>query len=794
MVLSLNEGMLGWLLDRFLVSMWILLVVCLMLGGAASSLRCPDGLECKEPHACCRRPGGDGYACCDQPRFPGVSLHMLPPKTLNEGSGVACPDGSMCPLEYSCLRTPGASYGCCPWGKAVSCADSRHCCPRGFHCSADGRSCFQSQGLIPPATVDAVQCPDGESQCPNDSTCCLMADGSWGCCPIPEASCCEDKIHCCPHATTCDVAHSRCFSASGEQPLRTKFPARKRAPVLALPQKNLCPNNQSTCPDTATCCLLPTGQSGCCPLQNAVCCIDKLHCCPQGTTCDLAHLKCTLTPRWSWPITRLLVDLQKARDVQCDTEHKCPNGNTCCRKPSGDWGCCPLKEAVCCSDHIHCCPNGYTCDLAEGTCQKGIDSIPWLAKSSVGIVSVTAASAGSVVPCDPITSCPDGQTCCRLPTGAWGCCPLPQAVCCPDHLHCCPAGFRCVPGGTCANDGESIPWLKKRPAIVRDASSSGDVRCDDQVSCSDGQTCCQLSSGVWGCCPFPQAVCCSDHIHCCPAGFRCGPEFGTCMHNGESIPWLEKSPAIVRDTTSSGDVRCDDQVSCSDGQTCCWLSLGVWGCCPFPQAVCCLDHLHCCPTGFRCIPEFSTCSKDGENIPWLEKRPAIVRDTSLSGDVRCDDTMSCTDGQTCCRTKEGGWACCPLPQAICCEDHRHCCPSGYTCNLEAQTCEKQQPESPASVGVQLSVSLNPSRAATSSHDVSCDAQHYCHDGQTCCLSSTGGWACCPYNKGSCCSDRRHCCPSGFRCSRTGLQCVQKGPRRWDAGVFSSRSAQALPLL
>ncbi|KAL8175689.1 UNVERIFIED_CONTAM: hypothetical protein K2H54_004755 [Gekko kuhli] len=113
---------------------------------------------------------------------------LLPRAPTEEDSGVACPDGSLCPLEYSCLRTLDASYGCCPWGEAVSCADGHHCCPRGFHCSADGRSCFQSQVVLPPSTLDAVQCPDGESQCPNESTCCLMADGSWGCCPIPECS------------------------------------------------------------------------------------------------------------------------------------------------------------------------------------------------------------------------------------------------------------------------------------------------------------------------------------------------------------------------------------------------------------------------------------------------------------------------------------------------------------------------------------------------------------------------------------------------------------------------------
>nr|2JYE_A Chain A, Granulin A [Homo sapiens] len=55
-----------------------------------------------------------------------------------------------------------------------------------------------------------------------------------------------------------------------------------------------------------------------------------------------------------------------------------------------------------------------------------------------------------------------------------------------------------------------------------------DVKCDMEVSCPDGYTCCRLQSGAWGCCPFTQAVCCEDHIHCCPAGFTCDTQKGTC--------------------------------------------------------------------------------------------------------------------------------------------------------------------------------------------------------------------------------------------------------------------------
>ena len=31
------------------------------------------------------------------------------------------------------------------------------------------------------------------------------------------------------------------------------------------------------------------------------------------------------------------------------------------------------------------------------------------------------------------------------------------------------------------------------------------------------------------------------------------------------------------------DVKCDEETSCLDGNTCCRLSLGAWGCCPLEE-------------------------------------------------------------------------------------------------------------------------------------------------------------------------------------------------------------------
>ena len=78
------------------------------------------------------------------------------------------------------------------------------------------------------------------------------------------------------------------------------------------------------------------------------------------------------------------------------------------------------------------------------------------------------------------------------------------------------------------------------------------------------------------------------------------------------------------------------------------------------QAVCCEDHLHCCPHGTVCNLEASTCDDPTVNtavMPWLQYVPVLPIETD-----KCDKSTSCPGKSTCCRTVTGEWACCPLPQ------------------------------------------------------------------------------------------------------------------------------------
>lgn len=84
-------------------------------------------------------------------------------------------------------------------------------------------------------------------------------------------------------------------------------------------------------------------------------------------------------------------------------------------------------------------------------------------------------------------------------------------------------------------------------------------------------------------------------------------------------------------------------------------------CVSSPQAVCCEDHLHCCPHGTVCNLAASTCDDPtgGAVVPWLSKVPAFPL---LTDNNKCDKSTSCPGKSTCCKTASGGWACCPLPQ------------------------------------------------------------------------------------------------------------------------------------
>nr|XP_046271757.1 granulin a [Scatophagus argus] len=696
-----------------------LVVVCWALLALVGADECPDGGSCEVGQTCCNDPT-NGYECCpfDQAECCEDHIHCCPAETvcdtatsscvnatvsipwvertpadqprhsksfrmiktyMGEGDDNICPDQSRCPPEFSCLRAL-TRFGCCPLAQGVPCSDGKHCCPEGHQCSADSRSCLRTE------LVTTVLCPDGKSECPDGTTCCVNPEGKWGCCPLPEAVCCEDKLHCCPAGTKCDIEHSKCISSSTnkEMPMWAKLPARIRAEW----------ENQKEVEQV-------TAES----VDG-----DRSEKAPEANTVN------SVPPSSS--VTRAA-----AGDVICSDSVACPDDTTCCKTKDGGWSCCPLPEAVCCEDFIHCCPHGKKCNFAAQTCDDDTCSVPWVEK--IPALPRQVVQVGNVT-CDSTSSCPDGTTCCKNKEGDWSCCPLPEAVCCDDHEHCCPHGTTCdLTTLTCNHNSGSTPMLQKVPSFVTGAQTTtattakttveseeekkpeedevmtedkeekeedeeeeeskdveGMVQCDAHTRCPESSTCCFMkASRRWGCCPLPKAVCCADGTHCCPAQYKCDERGTSCVKGEVVIPWYTKLPATTSIQAEPSAVKCDDQEECPEHTTCCQLGTGEWGCCPLENAVCCPDKVHCCPHGYTCDVASNSCQKlitlQLDTVPLTQ---VYLPDSQPQlREVKCDDQHSCEDGQTCCRTSATTWGCCPLPSAVCCPDMRHCCPSGSTC-------------------------------------------------------------------------------------------------------------------
>jgi len=242
---------------------------------------------------------------------------------------------------------------------------------------------------------------------------------------------------------------------------------------------------------------------------------------------------------------------------------RCPGSMTCCPLGSGpkDFGCCPFPGAQCCKDKVHCCPHGEVCDLTHQACKiHGTDillkwSVPLHAEllepveKPLDIKSEAAfEETNDIHVADPGGRCPDGKeclelfTCCKQKDNNYGCCHLQNAVCCTDNIRCCPQGYTCnTTLGTCDNQTTKMSltatqFLDKVLPTAPPKKVSAKVICPDKKFVCPGQsTCCELTTpGVYGCCPYENAVCCGDHEHCCPYGYTCGEDG---CERGNAAPW-----------------------------------------------------------------------------------------------------------------------------------------------------------------------------------------------------------------------------------------------------------------
>jgi len=202
-----------------------------------------------------------------------------------------------------------------------------------------------------------------------------------------------------------------------------------------------------------------------------------------------------------------------------------------------------------------------------------------------------------------------------------------------------------------------------------------------------------------------KAVCCQDHIHCCPEGTRCDLKAQSCVStNGEARAWSVKAtakqmlPKLVQSEPKLAEppVICKDNSTCPPLSTCCEFGEGMYACCQYDEAVCCDEY--CCLKGFTCGVEIGDCvdpRKLRRTFNWhrIELKAAqsleLLHSESFlnvvpeavcpGGEVPCDQG-------TCCQKGDSSYACCPYEKGTCCGSHGYCCPQGYTCDPKMETC------------------------------------------------------------------------------------------------------------
>lgn len=223
------------------------------------------------------------------------------------------------------------------------------------------------------------------------------------------------------------------------------------------------------------------------------------------------------------------------------------------------------------------------------------------------LICVLALFAGLVASqkiCPDGSLCNTGDTCCKLRSGQYTCCPLPNAVCCKDQEHCCPYGYRCdnetdacKPPREHAAHAEAL--LAHPLGVGKNWQRRNDyVPCglpDDPV-CPADHTCCTTAPNSiatnHSCCPFRNAVCCADGEHCCPSQTTCHSTTRRCSHDAPGA--MEKPQRTVRMTAVKAV-----NAECQGGLCAASSSRYTVRGCP-PGYYQCSNPVYCCPDDFLC--------------------------------------------------------------------------------------------------------------------------------------------------------------------------------------------------
>uniref|UniRef100_A0A0N5A5J7 GRANULINS domain-containing protein n=1 Tax=Parastrongyloides trichosuri TaxID=131310 RepID=A0A0N5A5J7_PARTI len=395
-----------------------------------------------------------------------ITIILLLLITLTDGENMACgTSGVVCPGYQTCCLIAPQQYSCCPYPSGVCCAGGLSCCPHATMCS--GGRCYQENNKSVTATKtknalydsnnSSVQnsveiksnglCPDSATDCGDEATCCLLEGGDYGCCPYPDATCCQDKIHCCPSQFKCNLKTETCDNiiTGYKRPLVKKVKGKKVNQQLKSID-NICEGSKYQCPFTYSCCKGMNNLMECCSSSQRCNIIT-------GTCVNKGYVRFKDQNRRKVKPTK--INLKKAFKlkegfIKCYGKDYCRRDQLCCPGYDGFNYCCPLSQGECDPTGIGCYEIGYKYDKNKGkavmTTEIGefytdlFETLPALKK-----VFKTPNICGDG------TYCENNQTCCpyddNSDTLKYRCCPFKNANCCNNS--CCANGYQCSPEGKC---------------------------------------------------------------------------------------------------------------------------------------------------------------------------------------------------------------------------------------------------------------------------------------------------------------------------------------------------------
>jgi len=108
--------------------------------------------------------------------------------------------------EVTCDENETAcGSSCCPHPNAVCCNETQSCCQQGNVCLGSIPYCLGlKRGDGNPSLYSEKSTALRETACPSGTTTCF-----GGCCPLPHAVCCPDRMTCCPAGYFCGPIGSK---------------------------------------------------------------------------------------------------------------------------------------------------------------------------------------------------------------------------------------------------------------------------------------------------------------------------------------------------------------------------------------------------------------------------------------------------------------------------------------------------------------------------------------------------------------------------------------------------------